>query len=353
MVVGSRFKYLYDYSCILRSPDCRQWKRLVGHMSEIMEVRRLRKYFPVKKGQFSWDPDGIKAVQDVTFDIRKGEALALMGESGCGKSTCGLTILRLLEPTAGEVRFEGRNIFDASQEEMRRIRANAQMIFQNPQSSLDPLMSVRSAIYEPFIIQGQRLTRDRRDEILAELLQKVGLQKEHLNCYPRELSGGQQQRVAICRALALRPKFLVLDEPTSALDVSVQAQVLNLLLELKEEYKLTYLFISHDAAVIWYIADRIAVMYLGTIVELGPVDRVLENPLHPYTKALFLSVLTPDTRLEEKTVFLRGSPPSPRALPQGCIFQDRCLEKRDECCNQLPELRKVEEGHLVACNRLV
>jgi len=322
-------------------------------MSEVLiEVRNLRKYFPIKKKIFSREIGQIKAVQDVTFDIRKGETLALMGESGCGKTTCGLTILRLLEPTAGEVRFEGQNIFDYDKEEMRRIRRNAQIVFQDPQEALDPLMGVRRTILEPFIIHGQRLSSDGREDVLVDLLQKVGLQREHLDYYPRELSGGQQQRVCICRALALHPKFLVLDEPTSSLDVSVQAQALNLLLKLREELKLTYLFISHDAAVVRYIADRVAVMYLGTSVELGPVDAVFENPLHPYTKALSLSVLTPDSKLGEKEVLLKGSPPSPQNLPEGCVFQERCSEKRDDCYKQLPELREVEEGHFVACNRL-
>ncbi len=321
-------------------------------MNEILEVRELRKYFPIRKRIGSWDRAGVRAVDDVTFSVATGEALALMGESGCGKSTCALTVLRLLEPTSGEVRFEGRDILQLNRREMREVRANAQIIFQNPEGSLSPLMSVEDAICEPFVIQGKRLPRPRRDSVLSELLGEVGLQRETLKRYPRELSGGQQQRVAICRALALRPRFLVLDEPTSALDVSVQAQVLNLLLDLKAAHGLTYLFISHDAAVVSYVADRIAVMYLGKIVEHGPVDRVLGAPAHPYTKALFLSVLTPDTRIDEKVTALQGSPPSPRSLPDGCRFQDRCSEREGECWREVPQLREIEDRHFVACSRL-
>ncbi len=322
-------------------------------MNEVLiEVRKLRKYFPVKKGILSWKTVKIKAVQDVTFYIKRGETLALMGESGSGKTTCGLTILRLLEPTGGEVRFEGQNIFEFDNKEMRRMRRNAQIVFQNPQEALDPLMSVRRLLAEPFIVHGQRLPGKGGENALVDLLQKVGLQRQHLDYYPRELSGGQQQRICIARALALHPKFLVLDEPTSALDVSVQAQVLNLLLDLKKEFKLTYLFISHDASVVQYIADRVAVMYLGKLVEVGPADAIFEKPLHPYTKALYRSILTPDSALEEKEVLLKGSPPSPQDLPEGCIFQDRCPEKQDDCYRQPCELREVEEGHFVACNRI-
>jgi len=317
----------------------------------LSEVRNLTKHFPIRQGVFGRAAGSIRAVTDVSLDIYEGETMALMGESGCGKTTCGLTMLRLLEPTRGTVRFDGQNLSTLPAEERRRLRRDFQIIFQNPQEALDPWMTVYKLIEEPLVIHGIGRSKGEQREQVEETSRKVGLQLELLERHPRELSGGEQQRVCICRALVLKPRFLMLDEPTSALDVSVQARVLDLLLRLKEDFNLTYLFISHDAAVVRYIADRVGIMYLGRLVELGPTETVFSSPHHPYTIALINSVLTTKSRIERKEVLLHGSPPSPRWAPVGCVFRDRCHELSDACRDEAPPLEEVGQGHSVACWR--
>jgi len=289
-----------------------------------------------------------RAVCDVTLDIHRGETLALMGESGCGKTTFGKTIVGLLRPNAGKVLFQGEDVFARKKKrDVLQIRRNMQMVFQNPQASLDPMMTVRGILKEPLVVHG--LWSRNSGNLLLELVTRVGLREDHLSRRPRDLSGGQQQRVGICRAIVLNPALIVLDEPTSALDVSVQAQVLNLLLDLKKEMGLTYLFISHDAAVVEYVSDRVVIMYLGKIMEAAPTSVVFDYPLHPYTRALSQSVLTPQSRIERVKVVLKGSPPSPKEPPQGCVFRTRCIQATPECRLASPTLLEVAEEHLVAC----
>ena len=317
----------------------------------LIQVRNLTKHFPLKKGLLGRTYAHIRAVTDLSLDIHQGEILALMGESGCGKTTCGLTILRLLEMSSGQVLFDGQDLAQLPPAELRRLRRHFQVIFQNPQEALDSLMTVYRLIEEPLLIHRPELARDKRRELVEETARRVGLQLEHLHRHPRELSGGEQQRVCVCRALVIRPRFLMLDEPTSALDVSVQARVLDLLLRLREEFNLTYLFISHDAAVVRFIADRVGIMYLGRLVELGGTEEVFASPLHPYTRALIDSVLTTRSRIGEKEVLLHGSPPSPRARPDGCAFKDRCAELGPDCRDEEPKLTQVGPDHQVACWR--
>jgi len=293
----------------------------------------------------------VQAVTDVSFSIQRGETFALMGESGCGKTTCALTMIRLLEPTSGHVFFDGQDIFALKGKELRALRKQFQIVFQNPQEAMDPLISVERTIEEPLVIHRSELPRKRRKALVREFANAVGLRDEHLKRYPRELSGGEQQRVCICRALILQPQFIVLDEPTSALDVSVQARVLNLLTRLKEQFELTYLFISHDAAVVKWMADRVGVLYLGRLIELGPTEAIFSRPSHPYTSALIQSVLTVGGRLEEKRVVLKGSPPSPTAMLAGCVFYERCPERNDRCQEGVAPYIEVEENHLVSCHR--
>jgi len=317
----------------------------------LIQVRHLTKHFPLKKGLFGRTYAHIRAVTDLSLDIHQGEIMALMGESGCGKTTCGLTILQLLEMTEGRVVFDGRDLAGLSPAELRRFRRHFQVIFQNPQEALDSLMTVFKLIEEPLLIHQPELKASRRRALVEETARRVGLQPELLDRHPRELSGGEQQRVCVSRALVMKPRFLMLDEPTSALDVSVQARVLDLLLRLREEFNLTYLFISHDAAVVRFIADRVGIMYLGRLVELGGTEEVFSSPLHPYTRALIDSVLTTRSRIEEKRVLLNGSPPSPRAVPQGCPFRDRCHEYGPDCRDEEPGLTPVGPTHQVACWR--
>jgi oligopeptide/dipeptide ABC transporter ATP-binding protein len=287
----------------------------------------------------------VQAVRGVSFSIPQGETFALIGESGCGKTTVALLVLRLLEPTRGALRFSGRDVLKLDRKELRDLRREAQMIFQSPQEALDPRRRVSSLLEEPLRIHGLRS----RTRYVPEIAKMVGLPDRVLKAYPRELSGGQQQRVCICRALVLRPRFLVLDEPTSALDVSVQAQVLLLLQELKRDAGLTFLFISHDAAVVSQMAQRVGVMYLGRLVEVGTADAILLRPLHPYTKALVNSILTPESRLENISVALRGSPPSPATLRPGCAFASRCEQRTPQCDEVDPKLEEMSHGHFVAC----
>jgi oligopeptide/dipeptide ABC transporter ATP-binding protein len=293
----------------------------------------------------------VKAVTDVTLAIKRGEIFSLIGESGCGKTTFGLTLIYLLRPTKGRVLFDNKDLSILRKNELRQFRRYFQIVMQNPQEALDPLLSVGSTIEEPIIIHNSNLTRDERRKLVQESAEAAGLREQHLKRYPRELSGGEQQRVCIARALAIKPKFVVLDEPTSALDVSVQARVLNLLVDLREQYQLTYLFISHDASVVQWISDRVGVFYLGRLMEFGPVEAVFNKSRHPYTIALNHSVLTFGSTLEGKKVILEGSPPSPVDVPKGCAFYERCPERMEICREIVPPLAKVGNEHFVACHK--
>ena len=319
----------------------------------LIVVRGLTKHFPTRGKRLFARSDlrrTARALSDVSFDVERGETFALMGESGCGKTTCALAMIRLIEPTAGQVHFDGVDLIGLRPGELRSSRRQFQMVFQNPQEVMDSLLSVRKTIEEPLLIHSPQMSRRERKEVVLTVANAVGLRDDLLKRYPRELSGGEQQRVCICRALILRPQFIILDEPTSALDVSVQARVLNLLAQVKEEFGLTYAFISHDAAAVRWMANRVAVLYLGRIVELGPTEAVFAQPRHPYTRALIRSVLTVGTRLKDKVVVLKGAPPSPTAVPDGCGFQDRCAERGETCLKEAPLLVEVEEGHWVACS---
>ncbi|MFC2108051.1 oligopeptide/dipeptide ABC transporter ATP-binding protein [Candidatus Bipolaricaulota bacterium] len=325
---------------------------MANNSSALLEAHGVSKYFPVRGRLLG--KDVVKAVDDVSFRIENGEALVLMGESGCGKTTCGLTVIRLCEPTSGEVTLGGVELFSLGRHALRDVRRDVQVVLQNPLASLDPRITARRAIAEPMVIQRRHLSLQRKEVAskVSGLAQIVGLREEDLDKYPRDLSGGQQQRVCICRALALGPRFLVMDEPTSSLDVSVQARVLNLILDLREQFGLTYLFITHDAAVARYVGDRVAIMYLGQIVEVGSINKVFEDRLHPYTRALLQSVLTPQSVLGETEVLLEGTPEKAVNLPEGCIFQRRCRAVGDECLPCRPELLEIRSGHFVRCHNL-
>ncbi len=314
----------------------------------ILRVNGLTKHFPIRKGLFSTVVGQVKAVDGITFDILRGETLGLVGESGCGKTTAGRLILRLLEPTAGSVEFGGRDITAASREDLRILRRKMQIIFQDPFSSLNPRMTVGTMISE--VIRVHRLASGKgvRDRV-EQLLDMVGLAPRHANLYPHEFSGGQRQRIGIARALAVSPEFIVADEPVSALDVSIQAQIINLLQNLQEELHLTYLFIAHDLSVVRHISNRVAVMYLGKIVEIADSEELYRNPLHPYTRALMSAVPIPDPGLSKKRIVLAGDVPSPAAAPSGCAFHTRCLEASKECAETNQSLEDCGGGHFAAC----
>ncbi len=316
----------------------------------LLEVQHLSKYFPLRGGLFQRPVGEVRAVDDVSFAVYPGEALGLVGESGSGKTTLGKTVLRLLEPTAGRIFFQGEDLCALSAREMQRRRAHMQMVFQNPYSSLNPRMKVKDIVAEPLVIHG-RLGGSARYRRVRELIRLVGLDEAHLYRYPHEFSGGQRQRIGIARALALEPRMLVLDEPTSALDVSVQAQILNLLVELQEQLGLTYLFVSHDLGVIRYICDRVALMYLGRIVELAPVETIFERPLHPYTQALRSAMPEPDPDAQDEEILLEGEIGGLDPGFRGCRFAPRCpAAKIDRCQAEEPPLQEVVPGHWVACH---
>jgi len=314
--------------------------------AELVRVRALFKHFPV-----AGSDDVVRAVDGVTFEIFKGETLGLVGESGCGKSTVGRCLLRLIEPTAGEISFEGKDVRALSGKALRSVRAEMQIIFQDPYASLNPRLKVRDIVGEPFAIHGAG-TREERRERVAELLRKVGLDPDYMNRYPHEFSGGQRQRLGIARALALNPKLIVADEPVSALDVSVQAQVINLLEDLQAEFDLTYLFISHGLAVVEHISNRVAVMYLGRIVEVASAVELYANPQHPYTRALLSAIPVPDPTRKRERIVLHGDVPTPINPPSGCRFHTRCPDAIPECSQIDPDLREVVPGHTVACIRV-
>jgi oligopeptide/dipeptide ABC transporter ATP-binding protein len=315
----------------------------------LLRVQNLKKYFPVRKGLFSKVVAHVKAVDDISFDIAPGETLGLVGESGCGKTTAGRTILRLEEPTAGRVDFEGVDVASLDGAALRAARRNMQIIFQDPYSSLNPRMTVGAIIAEGLTIHGIG-TRAERMEKVKETLERVGLTPLYINRYPHEFSGGQRQRIGLARALALNPRFIVCDEPVSALDVSVQSQVVNLLVELKEKFNIAYLFISHDLSVVKYVSDRVAVMYLGEIVETAKSEELMEKPLHPYTKALMTAVPVPDPNRKRERILLPGEIPSPLNPPSGCRFHPRCPVAIQGKCNSIKPDLKDYGGHQVACH---
>jgi oligopeptide transport system ATP-binding protein len=316
----------------------------------ILRAEGLTKFFPIRKGLFTRTAGLVKAVDHVSFDIRRGETLGLVGESGCGKTTTGRLILRLIESTGGRVEFDGLNVTAASREELRTLRRRMQIIFQDPFSSLNPRMTVGEMIAEVLTVHRIASGAEKKARV-AELLDMVGLSPRHANLYPHEFSGGQRQRIGIARALAVSPAFIVADEPVSALDVSIQAQIINLLQNLQEELKLTYLFIAHDLSVVRHISTRVAVMYLGKIVEIAPSEELYRNPLHPYTRALMSAVPIPDPKASKRRIALAGDVPSPSAVPPGCPFHTRCGEAGPECRDELQQLRDAGGGHMVACKK--
>ncbi len=319
----------------------------------LVEVHDLKMYFPITSGLLRRKVGDVKAVDGVSFSIIEGETLGLVGESGCGKSTCGRAILRLYDPTAGTVRIDGKDVSGAGPETLRRIRPVMQMVFQDPQASLNPRMTLAAIIGEP-LEEHTTLTKAEKQARIYELMDQVGLNRDFANRYPHEFSGGQRQRIGIARALALNPKFIVCDEPIAALDVSIQAQVVNLLEDLQDRLGLTYLFISHDLSMVRHIADRVAVMYLGKIVEIAPRDGLYDTPRHPYTQALLSAVPEPDptTEADRRRVILTGDVPSPAKPPPGCNFSTRCPRAFARCRSEEPELQKVGPDHFAACHLL-
>lgn len=317
----------------------------------ILDVKNIKKYFPIHKGLLLRVVGQVKAVDDVSFFVRRGETLGLVGESGCGKSTLGRTLIRLYEPTAGEISFENKNFLQVKGEPLRQMRKEMQMIFQDPYASLDPRMTVGQILSQPFEVHGLLSKKDRAARI-RQLLEIVGLKASHVNRYPHEFSGGQRQRISIARAIALDPRLIIADEPVSALDVSVQAQILNLMKDLQEQLKLTYIFISHDLSVIEHLCDRIAVMYLGKIVEIAPRAELFSNPQHPYTQALIAAIPRVGSGKKKMKKSLAGEVPSPINPPSGCPFHTRCPYKMDVCVQKLPPLKNYNEKsteHQTAC----
>ena len=320
-----------------------------GKNDNILEVKNLVKYFPIKGGMFGRTVGYVKAVDGVSFNIKRGTTMGLVGESGCGKSTIGRTILRLHEKTSGDVLFNGQDIFALSKSELRKMRPKIQIIFQDPYSSLSPRLPVGEIIGEAVREHGI-VPPNELDDYVTDIMKKCGLQEFHKDRYPHEFSGGQRQRICIARALALNPEFILCDEPVSALDVSIQAQIINLLRDLQKQFGLTYLFISHDLSVVEHISDTVGVMYLGTMVESAATEKIFDNPLHPYTKALFSAIPIPDPNYKMNRIVLQGSIPSPANPPKGCKFHTRCDKCMEVCKYAVPEWTEVEEGHFCACH---
>lgn len=314
----------------------------------LVEVKNLVKYFPVRAGLLQRVVNNVKAVDDVSFFVRKGETLGLVGESGCGKTTVGRTMLRLIEPTSGSVMIDGQDVFSMKPRELKAARREMQIIFQDPYASLDPRVPIGESIMEGLHIHGVGTPRERVD-IMLETMKKVGLEDYHARRYPHEFSGGQRQRIGIARALALRPSFIICDEPVSALDVSIQSQVLNILRDLQGEFGLTYLFIAHNLSVVEHVSDRVAVMYLGKMVEMTTREELFRNPLHPYTKALMSAIPVPNPRLKRQRVILKGDVPSPLNPPKGCRFHPRCPVAIERCSQEEPVFREAAPEHWVAC----
>jgi peptide/nickel transport system ATP-binding protein len=330
------------------APEASVGRRTDGDF--LLEVDKLRKYFPIRGGVFSRVVANVKAVQDISFAIRPGEVVGLVGESGSGKTTAGRSILRLIEPTSGSVKFNGVDVVQLNKQQMREYRKEMQIIFQDPFASLNPRMTVGDIIGEALVIH--KLAKGKaKEERVADLLERVGLSSSHMRRYPHEFSGGQRQRIGIARALAVDPKFIVADEPVSALDVSIQAQVVNLLQDLKEELGLTLLFIAHDLGVVEYISNRVIVMYLGKVMEIAPAKELYANPIHPYTEALLSAIPIPDPTLKRERILLQGDIPSPINPPTGCVFRTRCPIAIDECAKVDPPLEEVSPGHFKACIR--
>ncbi|MFD2706402.1 ABC transporter ATP-binding protein [Salibacterium lacus] len=320
--------------------------------TKLLEVSNLKQYFPIKGGVFGRTVNHVKAVDDVSFYVNEGETLSIVGESGCGKSTTGRAVLRLDEPTEGDIQFNGENLLDLNKKDMRKKRKDMQIIFQDPYASINPRQTVRQVLEEAMAIQDVVPKADRVNKMM-ELLDTVGLGSHQLDRFPHEFSGGQRQRVGIARALAVDPKFIICDESVSALDVSIQAQVLNLLKNLQQQYNLTYLFIAHDLGVVRHISDRVAVMYLGRVVEIGEKEEIFDNPKHPYTKSLLSAIPVPDPSHKQERIVLKGDVPSPIDPPPGCRFHTRCPFATEKCRDETPELRKTETmtgTHEAACH---
>jgi len=320
-----------------------------NHKGEtLVEVNHLVKYFPVRAGLLQRVVDHLKAVDDVSFVVKKGETLGLVGESGCGKTTVGRTMLRLIEPTSGVIKFDDKDVLSLKPRDLKAVRRDMQIIFQDPYASLDPRVPIGDSVIEGLHIHGIGTPRE-RVEIMRETLKKVGLEDYHARRYPHEFSGGQRQRIGIARALALRPRFIICDEPVSALDVSIQSQVLNILKDLQVEFGLTYLFIAHNLSVVEHVSDRVAVMYLGKIVELTTREELFRNPLHPYTQALMSAIPVPNPRLKRQRIILKGDVPSPLNPPKGCRFHPRCPVAIEKCSHEEPPLLEVSPEHWAAC----
>ncbi|GAA0354140.1 ABC transporter ATP-binding protein [Bacillus horti] len=315
----------------------------------LLEVKNLKKYFPIKGGVLGRTIGQVKAVDDVSFAVYPGEVLGLVGESGCGKSTTGRSILRLIEPTEGQVYFEGTEITSLNEQSLRKLRRDMQIVFQDPYASLNPRHTIEKILAEPLIVHGVGSVKERRRKV-HEMLEVVGLNSFHAKRYPHQFSGGQRQRIGIARALTVHPKLIVADEPVSALDVSIQSQVLNLMQDLQREFQLTYIFIAHDLSVVKHISDRVGVMYLGRLIELADKDQLYEQPKHPYTKALLSSVPSVDPDEKKDRIVLKGDVPSPASPPPGCAFHTRCPDCMEICKIERPEFKQTSDGHSVACH---